>query len=66
MQRIDIERLRSQTRDPQRFLAFEREIEDSVRQEHMFRIQEIDEAKRQREKRARKKRLRKLRSAQAQ
>jgi len=66
MPKIEIERLRGAVRNPERFLAFEREVEESVRQEHLFRIQEIDEAKRAREKRARKKRLRKLRSAQAQ
>lgn len=66
MIKIDVEQLRALTRSPEKFLAFERDVEESVRQEHMFRIQEIDEAKRAREKRARKKRLRKLRSAQAQ
>jgi hypothetical protein len=64
--RVDVERLRAATRNLSRFLEFEREVEDSVRQEHLLRLQEIDEAKRAREKRARKKRLRKLRSAQAQ
>jgi hypothetical protein len=64
--RIDVERLRAATKNLNRFLEFEREVEDSVRQEHVLRLQEIDEAKRAREKRARKKRLRKLRSAQAQ
>jgi hypothetical protein len=64
--RVDVERLRAATKNLNRFLEFEREVEDSVRQEHVLRLQEIDEAKRAREKRARKKRLRKLRSAQAQ
>ncbi len=64
--KVDVERLRAAVKNMNRFLEFEREVEDSVRQEHMFRLQEIDEAKRAREKRARKKRLRKLRSAQAQ
>ena len=64
--RIDVEQLRGATRNLNRFLEFEREVEESVRQEHILRVQDIDEAKRAREKRARKKRLRKLRSAQAQ
>lgn len=64
--KVDVERLRAATKNLDRFFEFEREVEDSVRQEHVLRLQEIAEAKRAREKRARKKRLRKLRSAQAQ
>ena len=66
MPKIDIDRLRSVALNPDKFLAFEREVEESIRQEHGYRIQEIDETKRAQEKRARKKRLRKLRSTQAQ
>jgi hypothetical protein len=66
MPKVDTEKLRSLTRSTARFLEFEREIEDSVRQEYVFRLQEIDDDKRAREKRARKKRLRKLRATQSQ
>jgi hypothetical protein len=66
MPRVEMEKLRDLARNLNRFLEFEREVEDSVRQEHVFRLQEIDEEKRAREKRARKKRLRKLRATQAQ
>ena len=66
MSKIDVEKLRGQARNVNRFLEFEREVEEGIRQEHAFRVQEIDEAKRAKEKRARKKRLRKLRSTQTQ
>jgi hypothetical protein len=66
MPKVETEKLRDMARNVNRFLEFEREVEDSVRQEHAFRVQEIDEEKRAREKRARKKRLRKLRATQAQ
>ncbi len=66
MSKVDVVKLREQSRNTNRFLEFEREIEDSIRQEYAFRVQEIDEAKRAKEKRARKKRLRKLRSTQTQ
>ncbi len=64
MSKIDTEKLRGMTRSLNRFLEFEREIEESIQQEYSFRVQEIDEAKRAREKRARKKRLRKMRATQ--
>ncbi len=66
MSKIDVEKLRGQGRSLNRFLEFEREVEEAVHQEQAFRLQEIDEAKRAKEKRARKKRLRKLRSTQTQ
>lgn len=66
MPKVDIQRLRGLARNLDRFMEFEREVEGSVRQEYVFRMQEIVEAKRAREKRARKKRLRKLRATQAQ
>ncbi len=66
MSKIDVTKLREQGRSLNRFLEFEREVEEAVRQEHAFRLQEIDEAKRAKEKRARKKRLRKLRATQTQ
>ncbi len=66
MPKVETEKLREMVRNVNRFLEFEREVEDSVRQEYAFRIQEIDEEKRAREKRARKKRLRKLRATQSQ
>lgn len=66
MPRIETEKLRDLARNLNRFLEFEREVEESVRQEYTFRLQEIVEEKRAREKRARKKRLRKLRATQAQ
>ena len=66
MPRVETEKLRDLAQNLDRFLEFEREIEDSLRQEHTFRLQELAEAKRAREKRARKKRLRKLRATQAQ
>jgi hypothetical protein len=66
MPKVDTEKLREQVRNVSRFMEFEREVEGSVRQEYVFRMQEIDEEKRAREKRARKKRLRKLRATQSQ
>jgi len=66
MSKIDVEKLRGQSRNVNRFLEFEREVEEGIRQEYGFRVQEIDEAKRAKEKRARKKRLRKLRATQTQ
>jgi hypothetical protein len=66
MPKVETEKLRELARNVNRFLEFEREVEDSVRQEYVFRMQEIDEEKRAREKRARKKRLRKLRATQSQ
>ena len=66
MPRVETEKLRELARNVTRFMEFEREVEDSVRQEYVFRMQEIDEEKRAREKRARKKRLRKLRATQSQ
>ncbi len=66
MPNVDIVQLRSATPSTARFLEFEREVEDSIRQESVFRKEEYEEKKRAREKRARKKRLKKLRSVQSQ
>ncbi len=61
---ISIEKLRSIAPSLPRFLEFEREVEGSIRQEHVDRIIALQEAKRARERRARKKRLRKMRQMQ--
>ena len=61
---IDVANLRSLAPGISRFLEFEREVEESIRQEEEYRLQEIVEEKRQREKRARKKRIRRLRQTQ--
>jgi hypothetical protein len=66
MPTIDLEQLRTVSPSLPRFLEFEREIEESIRQEDSFRKEEHEEEKRAREKRARKKRLRKLRQLQQQ
>jgi LPS O-antigen subunit length determinant protein (WzzB/FepE family) len=63
---VDTENLRSLSPNLSRFLEFEREIEESIRQEDDLRRQELEETKRQREKRARKKRLKRLRQVQQQ
>jgi hypothetical protein len=63
---VDTENLRSLSPNLSRFLEFEREIEESSRQEDDLRRQELEETKRQREKRARKKRLKRLRQVQQQ
>ena len=61
---VDVEKLRSISPSLPRFLEFERELDDSIRQENVDRRYEIEEAKRAKEKRARKKRLRKMRARQ--
>jgi len=61
MPKVDTEKLRQLSPDVSKFLAFEREIEESIRQEDANRRAENEEEKRQREKKARKKRLKKLR-----
>ncbi len=66
MAKVELEQLRTVVQNLTRFLDFEREVEDSIRQEASFRKEEYDEKKRAREKRARKKRLKKLRSLQSQ
>ena len=66
MPRVDIVQLRNATPSTTRFLEFEREVEESIRQESVFRREEYEEEKRAREKRARKKRLKKLRQLQQQ
>ena len=66
MPNVNIQQLRSVTPSTTRFMEFEREVEDSIRQESAYRKEEHEEEKRAREKRARKKRLRKLRSVQSQ
>ena len=66
MLKINVEKLRSVSQDRERFLAFEREIEESIRSEEALRREEYEEKKRAREKRARKKRLKRLRQMQQQ
>jgi hypothetical protein len=66
MPRVDVEQLRSASPGLSRFLEFEREIEESIRQEDSLRKEDYEEQKRAREKRARKKRLKKLRQVQQQ
>lgn len=61
MPKVDTDKLRQLSPDVSKFLAFEREIEESIRQEDASRRAENEEEKRQREKKARKKRLKKLR-----
>jgi hypothetical protein len=61
MPKVDTEKLRQLSPDVSKFLAFEREIEESIRQEDANRRAENEEEKRQREKKARKKRLKRLR-----
>ena len=63
---IDTDKLRDSSPGVNRFLEFEREIENSIRQEAEERRREHEEEKQQREKRARKKRLKKLRQLQRQ
>ncbi len=63
---VDTDKLRSLSPSLERFLDFEREIEDSIRQEEEERRREIDEEKRAREKKARRKRLKKMRQTQGQ
>jgi len=65
MPNVDIAQLRSLSPSVSRFLEFEREVEESIRQESVFRKEEYEEQKRAREKRARKKRLKKLRQIQS-
>ena len=60
MPKVDTDKLRQLSPDVSKFLAFEREIEESIRQEDANRRAENEEEKRQREKKARKKRLKKL------
>ncbi len=62
---VDVEKLRRLSPNLNRFLEFEREIEEGIRQEVDGRRQEHEEEKRQREKRARRKRLKKMRQQQA-
>jgi len=66
MSRVDLERLRIASSSLNRFLEFEREVEDSIRNEEALRKEDYEEKKRAREKRARKKRLKKLRQLQQQ
>jgi len=61
MPKVDTEKLRQLSPDVSKFLAFEQEIEESIRQEDANRRAENEEEKRQREKKARKKRLKRLR-----
>ena len=61
---VDTEKLREQSPNLERFLEFEREIEESIRQEDGDRRRDIEEEKRAREKKARRKRLKKMRQAQ--
>ena len=63
---VDIEKLQGQSSNLAKFMEFEREIEDSIRNEDAERRREIDEQKRAREKKARRKRLKKMRQAQNQ
>ena len=63
---VDTQKLRDLSPGLNRFLEFEREVENSVRMEADDRRREYEEEKRQREKRARKKRLKKLRQLQRQ
>jgi len=66
MSRVDLERLRIASSSLNRFLEFEREVEESIRNEEALRKEDYEEKKRAREKRARKKRLKKLRQLQQQ
>lgn len=66
MPKLDIERLRVVSGSLSRFLDFEQEIEQSIRNEDAQRREEYEEKKRAREKRARKKRLKRLRQMQQQ
>jgi hypothetical protein len=66
MQRIDVAKLRDMSVNLNRFLQFEQEVEETVRQEQAYRRADYEEEKRAREKRARKKRLKKLRQMQQQ
>jgi len=61
---VDTEKLRSLSPNLDRFLEFEREIEESIRQEEQERRRQIEDDKRAREKKARKKRLKKMRQRQ--
>jgi len=61
---VDTEKLRSLSPNLDRFLEFEREIEESIRQEEQDRRRQIEDDKRAREKKARKKRLKKMRQRQ--
>jgi hypothetical protein len=63
---VDTDKLRDLAPSVNRFLEFEREVENSIRMEADDRRREHEEEKQQREKRARKKRLKKLRSLQRQ
>jgi hypothetical protein len=62
----NVEKLREIAPSLSRFLEFERELEDGIRQEFTERRMVIEETKRAQEKRARKKRLRKMRAVQQQ
>jgi hypothetical protein len=66
MPKVHLEQLRSVSSSLTRFLEFEAEVEQSIRQEESFRKEEYEEQKRAREKKARKKRLKKLRQLQQQ
>jgi len=66
MLKVDFEQLRNASPGLSRFLEFERELEESIRQEDILRKEEYEERKQAREKRARKKRLKKLRQLQQQ
>jgi hypothetical protein len=63
---VDTDKLRDLAPSVNRFLEFEREVENSIRMEAEERRREHEEEKQQREKRARKKRLKKLRALQRQ
>jgi hypothetical protein len=63
---VNVEKLRGVAPSLPRFLEFEREVEGTIRQEHVDRVTDIEDAKRARERRARKKRLRKMRQTQHQ
>jgi len=63
---VDTQKLRDLAPSVNRFLEFEREVENTIRMEAEDRRREHEEEKQQREKRARKKRLKKLRSLQRQ
>jgi len=63
---VDTDKLRSLSPNLTRFLEFEREIEEGIRQEEGDRWRQIEESKRAREKKARKKRLKKMRQRQHQ
>lgn len=63
---VDTEKLRNLSPNLSKFLEFEREVEESIRQEHEDRRRELAERKRASEKKARKKRLKKMRQIQNQ